>query len=285
MAEVKPLKLMDIGGGVGRIKEYEEDDYIPVDALGIGGLNNNLLINSFFVINQRSYPISSATTTAYQYTLDRWKIPTIGQNLTWQNSAGNNFNTATAPASGILQVVEGIHIDGGPHVINWDGTASCLINDVAVSKAQIFNPPKNTLLNVKFVNGTVARPKLEPGIRPTPYFSSDFSLEMVRCMRYYENGTIIGLNGLTYTANNDTRAFIPFKVRKRITPVSSVGSFYIVGFGRVSETINTLVNVTSINSNEHGIRIAQISGTHTAVGPAMSWGTANNVAYTAEAEL
>lgn len=67
---------------------------------GIPG--KNLLINPLFLINQRGYVSGTATGGANQYTVDRWRVVTAGQNLTLSGSQ------ATAPAGGLEQVVEGV---------------------------------------------------------------------------------------------------------------------------------------------------------------------------------
>ena len=97
----------------------------------IGGFHN-LLLNARGLINQRSYTSGAATSSANQYTVDRWRVVTSGQSVSWTDSAG--IRTFTAPAGGFEQVVSGENIESGTHVINWEGTATCEIDGVSKSK-------------------------------------------------------------------------------------------------------------------------------------------------------
>ena len=80
----------------------------------LAGLRN-LLINGLFTINQRGYVSATATTAANQYTVDRWCVVTSGQNLTFSATAG--VGTATAPAGGLKQIIEGASIIGGTYTL------------------------------------------------------------------------------------------------------------------------------------------------------------------------
>ncbi|MES2714062.1 MAG: hypothetical protein V4653_20975, partial [Pseudomonadota bacterium] len=75
----------------------------------------NLIINGNFNINQRAYVSGVATVGANQYTLDRWRVVTSGQNLTF--AASGNGNLVTAPAGGVEQVVEGANVLGGTYLL------------------------------------------------------------------------------------------------------------------------------------------------------------------------
>lgn len=81
-----------------------------------GGSRRNLLINAQGFINQRAYVSGTATSTANQYTLDRWRVVTSGQNLSWIDSNGKR--TMTVPAGGIEQVIEGTWIQSRTYVIS-----------------------------------------------------------------------------------------------------------------------------------------------------------------------
>ena len=99
----------------------------------IGLVEKNLLINPLFNINQRGYVSGTATGGANQYTVDRWRVVTSGQNLTLSSSQ------ATAPAGGLEQVVEGanIPITGSYDMIvgtNWITVATLGTSAVAANQ-------------------------------------------------------------------------------------------------------------------------------------------------------
>ena len=55
----------------------------------------NLIMNSLGRVNQRGYTSGTATGAANQYTLDRWRVVTSGQNLSWTGNTARR--TMTAP--------------------------------------------------------------------------------------------------------------------------------------------------------------------------------------------
>ncbi len=178
--------------------------------------NRNRIINGNFVINQRGYVSGTATSGANQYTLDRWRVVTSGQNLTF--SASGNGNQVTAPAGGIEQVIEGANIEGGTYVINWNGTATCSVNGTSRIKGESFTLAANTDVTVKFSGGTVAKVQLEPGETPTVFEHRINELQL--CQRYYEFGR--ASSDYAASAAGQYLAYrIPFKVIKRATPTLS----------------------------------------------------------------
>ena len=86
----------------------------------------NVLINGNPLINQRGYVSGTATTGANEYTLDRWRVMTLGQSITFTDS--NNVRTVTAPAGGVEQVVEGESLLSGTYTLSWTGTATATVD-------------------------------------------------------------------------------------------------------------------------------------------------------------
>lgn len=148
----------------------------------------NKLINAAFTINQRSYTSGAATTSANQYTLDRWRVVTSGQNLSWSGAAPNI--TITAPASGVEQVIEGIWIEGGTYTLSWTGTATATVNGSAVANGGQVALTAGANATVRFSGGTVSKPQLELGSYATRFEHRPLSLELMLCQRYYEAGRI-----------------------------------------------------------------------------------------------
>lgn len=148
----------------------------------LAGLRN-LVINGSFAINQRSYVSGTATTGANQYTLDRWRVVTSGQSLTF--AASGNGNLVTAPAGGIEQVIEGASIAGGTYVINWTGTATCTVGGTAPAKGASFTLTAGANATVRFSGGTVGEVQVEPGSVVTAFEARPIGLELMLCQRYY----------------------------------------------------------------------------------------------------
>ena len=144
----------------------------------------NLIINGNFAINQRAYVSGTATGGANQYTLDRWRVVTSGQNATFV--AAGNGNTVTAPAGGLEQVIEGLSVAGGTYVINWTGTATCTVGGTSRAKGATFTLTANTNVTIRFTSGTVGEVQVEPGSVATPFEPRPYGLELALCRRYYE---------------------------------------------------------------------------------------------------
>ena len=144
----------------------------------------NLIINGNPTINQRGYVSGTATSGASQYTLDRWRVVTSGQNISWTDSA--NVRTVTAPAGGVEQVVEGANLFTGTYTLNWTGTATATVGGTAVAKGGNVTLTGGTVATVRFISGTFSLAQLEPGSVATPFEQRPIGTELALCQRYYE---------------------------------------------------------------------------------------------------
>lgn len=199
----------------------------------IGG-SRNRLINGNFGINQRSY-VSGAATTAGQYTLDRWKVTGTG-GITFSTTA--NVTTVTIPSGQTLQqVIEGVNLQSGTHVLSWSGTAQGRIDGGAygASGAVTATAVGSTNMTVEFNAGTLSLVQLEEGSLASRFEQRPITVELALCQRYLPafagTGAALGLfSGQAY-ATTAAEAVIPFQVQTRIPPtgiiVSNVTDFRV----------------------------------------------------------
>lgn len=220
-----------------------------VSSLFQGGLRN-LLINALGQIKQRSYTSGTATTAANQYTLDRWKVLTSGQNLSWTfNGAVATF---TAPAGGVAQVVEGANIQGGNYVLSWTGTATVTVNGTAVTNGTPFNLPENTNATVVFSNGTFSMPQLEKGNFPTRFDWRNYAIELLLCQRYCWAGlpTAAGINTNVYAASCYQSFLCAFHVPMRAIPAVSVVNATAISY---AASLDRTVGTNGIDVSGNGV--------------------------------
>jgi hypothetical protein len=187
----------------------------------------NKIINGNFGINQRAYVSGTATSGANQYTLDRWRVVTSGQNLTF--SASGIGNIVTAPAGGIEQVIESLNIEGGTYTLSWTGTATGAVNGSAISNGGQVTLPANTNATIKLSSGTVSLVQLEAGSVVTPFENRPIGTELELCQRYClsisQNGSNARHIGLGFwIGSTNGNQFVNHFVPMRATPTLSISS-------------------------------------------------------------
>ena len=190
----------------------------------------NLLINGNFQINQRGYASGTNVGAANTYTLDRWRVVTSGQNVTF--TASGNGNQITAPAGGIEQVIEGINIGGGTYVLNWTGTATATVNGTARAKGESFTLPANTNATVRLIGGTASQVQLEPGTVATPFEHRPIGAELALCQRYCYVPANVPTFSLAWVAGSTLLIGhgLPHPVQMRAAPnITGVTGFTIQG--------------------------------------------------------
>jgi hypothetical protein len=256
----------------------------------------NKLINAQGLINQRVYVSGTATTAANQYTVDRWRVVTSGQNLAFSTTA--NAVTFTAPAGGVEQVVEGLNVESGTYVLNWSGTATAIVNGTARTKGETFSLTGGSNVTVRFSSGTFSLPQLEKGTSATPFEYRPFGSELALCQRYYEKsynlnvapgtaevvtsgfqGTIImRLFGLIMNTSNGGFVNVYFKVNKMSNP--TVKLYSAQGTQNAFTDLNPLAERVTLNA----VSIGQFGFQPAYVGPSLVI-YSPCFHYTAESEL
>jgi hypothetical protein len=190
----------------------------------------NLIINGNPLINQRGYTSGAATSGANQYTLDRWRVVTSGQNASWTDSAG--VRTVTAPAGGMEQVIEGAGLIGGTYTLSWTGTATATVGGASVSKGSQVTLTGGADVTVRMSNGTWSLLQLEPGNIATPFEFRPRAAELALCERYF----VAGLGFMLSAAGVDSTAVM-------------YGLVYFPQEMRVTPTTVTINNVGQLNSS------------------------------------
>jgi len=185
----------------------------------------NTIINGDGSVNQRGYTSGTATTGANEYTLDRWRVVTSGESLTFTgNEAGR---VMTAPSGGVEQVIEGFNIAGGTYVITWTGTATGAVDGTTVSSGDTVTLTANTNATVKFTSGTFTNVKVEEGSIATPFRKRGYGEELALCQRYFyraADGTANTLGLGVYYRSTYMAGVVYFPVTMRALPTLNAAS-------------------------------------------------------------
>lgn len=243
-------------------------------ALAFGGSRRNLLINANPAVNQRAYVSGAATSTGNEYTLDRWRVVTSGQNLSWSDSEGKR--TMTAPAGGLEQVIEGTWLQSGTYVISWEGTATCTVGGTARTNGESFSVTGGSNLSVIFSGGTLANPQLEIGEVPTLFDWRHYDLEFVLCCRYIRKvGS--GLFGY-FRTTSAVRFLLPLSIPMRTSPTLTLLTaspvVYDVTAAGTKTGSSSSIQSSTITSN--GLVVA-IDGFTSATLNGLAWSSTENL--------
>jgi hypothetical protein len=212
----------------------------------------NKIINGNFAINQRVYVSGTATSGANQYTLDRWRVVTSGQNLTF--SASGTGNIVTAPAGGIEQVIESLNIEGGTYTLSWIGTATGAVNGSAIANGGQVTLPANTNATIKLSSGTVSLVQLEAGSVATPFENRPIGTELALCQRYYR---IIGQGAISVARATTEVVHGSSYQDMRAAPTAALLTTSPV-FYNFATAANTTGSSSTINDSSLGVAAAQV---------------------------
>lgn len=180
----------------------------------------NLLINPLFNINQRNYTSGTNTTSANQYTVDRWRVVTSGQNL--QLFANGSGFEVLAPAGGVEQVVEGLNIHVATHTLSWTGNATATVDGNPVSNGGQVTLTPGTNATIRFSDGYVLSPQLEPGSKKTPMWPRPYGIELTLCHRYYFSGNVYWTGATTNGGRAGAQVWYPEPMRATPTVTTTI---------------------------------------------------------------
>jgi hypothetical protein len=161
-----------------------------VDIVRFGGDNSgqlagfrNKIINGNFGVNQRGVS-GTVTLAAGAYGHDRWKAGSSGCTYTFATS--NNVTTITITAGSLMQVIEGLNLQSGTHILSWQGTAQGRIDSGAYGASGITGTAVGgTNQSIEFSTGTISKVQYEEGSIATPFEHRPIGLELALCQRYY----------------------------------------------------------------------------------------------------
>lgn len=156
----------------------------------LAGMRNRL-INGSLSINQLG--VSGAVTLAAgAYGHDGWKAGAGGCTYTFASNGCDT--TLTITAGSLIQIVEGLNVEGGIYTLSQTGTAQARIgiNGAAPAGAYAATPITSAsattgqAISVEFGTGTLTRPQLEPGSAPTLFERRPYGSELLLCQRYFQ---------------------------------------------------------------------------------------------------
>jgi len=198
------------------------------------GTATNLLLNSNFALNQRSY-VSAANLASGAYGFDRWKSNFTNTTLTFTASTQGQSLTINS-GGGLQQVIEQGLVRAGTYTLSWTGTATARVYNSGGTPPSYAASPvtftadglanviveftasgaTRTLSNVMFNAGTNTTWSLA-----TPTLQT----ELAACQRYYYRNTpglAYGSHDATVMSNTATTAQIVYNlpVTMRVPPTS-----------------------------------------------------------------
>jgi hypothetical protein len=226
-----------------------------INAGPLGGFRNRI-INGNFSVNQRSVT-GTVVLTAGVYGHDRFKAGASGCTYTFSTTA--NVTTLTISAGSLVQVVEGLNVQSGNHVLSWVGTATGKIDAGSFSASGVTGTlTGGTNCTVEFSTGTLSKVQLEPGSTATTFEQRPYGVELAQSQRYYE--LIYSLSGVAFSTTTISVGGA-FKVTKRATPTMAlVGSTPYIGQPNIGNFTGSGSVLTATNPNLDGCEAMSVSG-------------------------
>ena len=228
--------------------------------------NRNKIVNGNFGINQRGVS-GTVTLSAGDYGHDRWKAGASGCTYTFATSA--NVTTITISAGSLVQVIEGLNLQSGTHVLSWTGTVQMKIDGGSAGNSGMtgtLTGGTNATVETSGT-GTLSLVQLEAGDTATPFEVRMIEQELALCQRYYANND--GAGFLIYGSNSGAIA-----AASTVLPVTM-------------RSIPTLTLITDSSTNAAGLASGAIGAStiYAQVNAAGAGLVLVNVYYSVDAEL
>ena len=211
--------------------------------------NRNVVINGNFGVNQRAVS-GTVVLSAGEYGHDRFKGGASGCTYTFATS--QNVTTLTISAGSLVQVVEGVNLQSGTHVLTWTGTSQGKIGAGSYDDTGVTGTATGGAdLALEFDVGTLSLIQLEVGDTATPFEHRSYGDELQRCQRYYQVAPQLAtiLPGRGSSATSITCS-LPLATSMRSTP--SIPS-------TLSSVVYSVSNFSSANAT---ISAGSIGDTH-----------------------
>lgn len=228
--------------------------------------NRNLIINGNFSINQRGVS-GTVTLSAGQYGHDRWKAGASG--CTYTFATVENVTTITITAGSLVQVIEGLNLHSGEHVLSWIGTAQGKIGAGSYGASGVTGSVVGGAnLSIEFGTGTLSKAQLEVGDTATPFEHRMNELEL--CQRYFQksapqSSALTTIAGMVYSRDGTTSAvarYIPvrFVQTMRTSPTVTIydGAFTT---GNLSQDTTDGKAASTANIGDQSMMVYGPSGT------------------------
>ncbi len=232
----------------------------------------NLLLNSNFALNQRSY-VSAANLASGSYGFDRWKSNYTNTTLTFTASTQGQELTINA-SGGLQQIIEQGLVPAGTYTLSWTGTATARVYNSGgtppsyAASPVTFTADGSANVVVEFTatgaTKTVSKVQFNAGIGTgwslaTPTLQT----ELAACQRYYFRSTPSGAYGwLGYGIAQSTTAttigvVLPSQMRTSPTSIDFSTLTLVDGVNSTAVTVCTID--TSVTSAVVGVVTASVA--------------------------
>lgn len=219
------MTIRQQGGVFGRNPSFNE---VQVEGLTVNGnavpsagslSSRNKIINGNFGINQRGVT-GSVSLSAGDYGHDRWKAGASGCDYTFATSG--NVTTITISAGSLVQVVEGLNLQSGVHVLSWGGTIQMTIDGGSAGNSGMtatLTGGTNATIETSGT-GTLSLVQLEEGDVATPFEHRFIGHELSLCQRYCQEA-VISVFHTAAAVNNALTANTPLQSAMRAAPTAA----------------------------------------------------------------
>lgn len=230
-----------------------DDSNVPFTAAQIqtaiekGRRSKNRIINGNFNVNQRAVS-GSVVLGSGVYGHDRWKAGAGGCSYTFAIS--NNVTTITVSAGSLVQVVEGLNLQSGTHVLSWSGTAQGQIGGGGFGASGVTGTlTGGANATIEFDIGTLSLVQLEAGSVNTDFDHRQFDVELLLCQRYYEIGVMFHGSASFQIFATMFHYLRPYVVTKRVIPtITLTDGGAISTIDAIYPDISSLPSTSSLKS-------------------------------------